>query len=520
MDESTRVLLLSGSAWRERAYDRDALPERVLQFGTGVLLRSICAAAVDAANRAGTFGGRIVVVQSTPGGRAAALNAQHGLFTLLERGIAGGEMVERDTLVGAISRALVAETQWDAVRAIAATPELRVVVSNVTEAGFRLDEPEPKPGNPARVPASFPAKLTDLLYTRFTRLPHGPRLLVIPTELVPGNGPLLAGMVAELASRYGNAHEFQAWVGTQVHFCSSLVDRITTGLPEPSLRDTIESGLGYRDGLLTLTEPYSLWAVEGAPGELREAFPIDAASPHAVVFAPDIGFYAERKLRLLNGAHTAVAPLALMAGVPTVREAVQHPRLGSFLRETLFKEILPSTDLPPDEAVAFARSVIDRFGNPWLVHEWRMIAINQLAKLRLRLVPSLIGFHAHRGELPPGLMLSLAASLRFARTVEPPSAGEGKGWWRGEGYRIVDIELSRLSRHWLAAAPGASPEAALSAEALSRLAALALADAELWGLDLTGLAGLHDGVTRALVQLEHGGVDEALHQSRKTMEPG
>lgn len=511
--------LLSRAAWPEDAYDRRALPERVLQFGTGMLLRAIAAAAVDAANRSGELGGRIVVVQSTPDGRAPALNAQDGLFTLLERGLSGGKPVVRDTLVGSISRALVADSAWDAVRAAAATPDLRVVVSNVTEAGFRLDdfEPEPAPGAPT-APGSFPAKLTDLLYTRFTRLPHGPPLLVIPTELVPRNGPLLAGMVARLAAKFGEAETFQAWIGTHVRFCASLVDRITTGLPGASIRDGIESRLGYRDGLLTLTEPYWLWAVEGDPAELREALAIDAASPQSVIFAPDIGFYRERKLRLLNGAHTALAPLALLAGVPTVLEAVQQPRLGSFLRATLFEELIPATDLPAGEALGFARSVIDRFENPWLEHEWQTIATNHLAKFRLRVVPSLLGFYARRGELPPGITLSLAASLRFARPVELLSAGEGRGWWRGEGYRIVDVELTRFSRHWHAAAPGTAPEAALPAAALSRLAASALADAELWGLDLTRLPGLRDGVARALVQLELGGVDEALHAaSRATM---
>ena len=101
---------LSKKHWPSGAYRRAELPERVLQFGTGMLLRAVCAAAVDAANAAGAFGGRIVVVQSTPQGQAAALNAQDGLFTLVERGLEHGAPVERTRLVGSISRALVADT--------------------------------------------------------------------------------------------------------------------------------------------------------------------------------------------------------------------------------------------------------------------------------------------------------------------------------------------------------------------------------------------------------------------------
>src|SRR5438093_631621 len=279
---------LSAAHWPAGAYRREHLPERVLQFGTGMLLRALCAASVDAANAAGVFSGRVVVIQSTPQGHARAINTQDGLFTLIERGREHGAPVERTRLVGAISRALVADTEWPAVRDVVARPELQVIVSNVTEAGFRPD-------------ATFPARLTDLLYTRFARLPDGPPVFVIPTELVDDNGQRLAAMIERLA-------------------------------------DDLE------------------------------------------------------------------------------REAAEHPRLGVFLRHILFDEIVPATDLPGEAAVAFAETVIDRFRNPWLDHEWRVIAANQTAKLRARVVPSLAGFARKRGVAPQGLALGLAAYLRWVRS--------------------------------------------------------------------------------------------------------
>src|SRR5213592_1332065 len=238
---------LSGRHWPKSAYRRTELPERVLQFGTGMLLRAVCAACVDEANRAGAFGGggRIVVVQSTPHGRANLLNAQDGLFTLVERGLQNGAPVERTRLIGSISRALVADAEWDAVRQVAARPELQVIVSNVTEAGFRLE-----PGG------GFPARLTDVLRARFERLPDGPPLFVIPTELVPDNGPQLAAMVDEVAQDGGRSDEFRAWLSARVRFCSSLVDRITTGAPPEDERAALETRLGYSDALLTVAEPY------------------------------------------------------------------------------------------------------------------------------------------------------------------------------------------------------------------------------------------------------------------------
>jgi len=342
-------------------------------------------------------------------------------------------------------------------------------VSNVTEAGFRPD-------------ASFPARLTDLLHTRFVRLPDGPPVFVIPTELLDDNGPRLAAMVDRLADGLERGPEFRRWLGRRVRFCSSLVDRITTGTPARDVRAALERRLGYADALLTVTEPQALWAIEADPAELRATFPIDVL-PESVIIAPDIGFYRERKLRLLNGAHTATAPIALLAGVRTVREAADHPRLGVFLRHILFEEIVPSTNLPPGAALAFAGTVIDRFRNPWLDHEWRVIAANQTAKLRLRVVPSLTGFARKRGIAPQGLALGLAAYLQWARS-------------RPAG----DADLPLIERHWRTVEPNALEEPARTA----------LSDTDLWGANLAELPGLLEATTRWLVLLQRDGVDAAL----------
>jgi len=492
---SVRLPLIGRAHWPDSAYRRDGLPERVLQFGTGMLLRALCAASVDAANRAGRFNGRILVVQSTPHGNASALNAQDGLFTLVERGLLHGSPIERTQVIGAVSRALVADTEWPAVRAAVAQPELQVIVSNVTEAGFRLE-------------AGFPAKLVDVLRTRFERLPDGPPLYVIPTELVPDNGPRLAAMIDRLAMPCGD--RFRAWLATHVHVCSSLVDRITTGSSPPDARAALEARLGYSDELLTVTEPYALWAIEGNPAALRAAFPIDVA-PDAVVFAADIGMYRERKVRLLNGSHTALAPLALLAGVATVREATEHPRLGPFLERMLFQELVPGTDLAAAAAQAFATDVLERFRNPWLRHEWRVIATNQTTKMRLRVAPAIERFVRNERRVPQGLALACAAHLRYLRPVSEgaPSGSAPHGRWRGATYPIVDADLALVARHWLAVdadrASGPLPR-----DMVERLVARALADEALWGSSLARLPGFLEATTQALARLEHEGVEATL----------
>ena len=376
---------LTRALWPNAAYARDELPERVLQFGSGMLLRALCDAAVDAANRTegGKRAGRIVVVPSTAQGaqRAEAIDAQDGLFTLIERGLSGGAPLERSSLIGAISRAT------DAAGDVAASPDIRVIISNVSEAGFHSGAP-------------FPARLTEALRARFTRAPDAPTVFVIPTELVPNNGTVLAAMVHERARETA----FRDWLNARVRFCSSLVDRIVTA-PSPEQHAALETKLGYRDALLTVAEPYAFWAIEADPAELREAFPIESAS---VVFAPDITFYRERKLRLLNAVHTATAPLAIRAGVRTVREAIDHPVLGPFMKQ-LFKEIIPAANIPEPEARAFADQVLERFANPWLDHEWRVIATNQEEKFRIRVLPLI------SGDQQPALAMAAAAHQAFTQ---------------------------------------------------------------------------------------------------------
>lgn len=508
---------MRGVEWPAEAYDRDALPERVLQFGTGALLRAVSAVAVDAANRAGVFNGRIVVVQSTDSGLAKTINSQDGLFTLVEEGIAGHERVQRTRVIGSISRALVADDDWTLVRAVISRPDLQVVVSNVTEAGFRLAEGEPAwDASHGKAPVSFPAKLTDLLFCRFTVLGSGPPVHVVPTELLPDNGPLLAKMVDNLARRCDQADAFRDWIGRRVRFCSSLVDRITTGIPSPERHADLESQLGYHDALLTVTEPYSLWAIEADPPALRAIFPVDAVSSGNVTFSPDIDFYRRRKLRLLNGAHTALAPLALMVGVRTVREAAGHALLGQFLRELIYDELGPITAGPSGEWQSYATSVLERLGNPWLDHEWQVIATNQTAKLRIRVLPSIVDCHSRHQRLPRRLVLALAASLRYSRVTRRVSSTSGWGWWRGEAYPIVDVELDLVDRHWQRADPTGSP-GVLPGAVLAAFAASMLGDATVWGSDLTAIPGLTDAVIDTLVGLEQGGVDAAV--SRVTAPP-
>lgn len=386
------------------------LPETVLQFGTGAFLRGFADVFLDEANREGLFGGRVVVVGSTGSGRARGINEQDGLYTVCTQGIADGEVVDRCRIVGSLSRAVAASKNWEDVIEFAANPNLRYVISNTTEVGIRFD-PEDRPE--LDPPRSFPGKLAVLLRERARAFDFDPGrgVIMLCCELIEDNGDRLREIVIKLCDRWEFEPEVAEWVRTSCRFCNTLVDRIVPGTPDPSRLKEIESRLGYRDELLVQAEPYGLWAIEGEPS-LREALPFSSADP-AIVITEDIEPFRERKVRILNGAHSVMVPLSFLCGNDTVRESMEDPLVSAFVRGAILREIVPSMDLDRDDARQFAKQVLDRFANPFVDHELLSIALQQTSKMNVRVLPSISGFVRKEGMLPDYLALGFAAYLAF-----------------------------------------------------------------------------------------------------------
>ena len=248
-----------------------SLPEKVLQFGTGVLLRGLPDALVDAANRAGVFDGRIVMVKSTDAGpRPEAYKAQDMLFTHCRRGLKNGRLVDAASINASISRVLPAAGSWPEALVCAENPEIRLIISNTTEAGLRLEDDDDPGASP---PASFPAKLLAVLHRRF--LAGGGReaegFVILPTELVENPGKILRDLVLGLARRLAIDPGFIDWLGRANHFCDTLVDRIVPGALPGAEQQEMERRLGYRDPLLIMSEPYGLCAIEALHAVLQPA---------------------------------------------------------------------------------------------------------------------------------------------------------------------------------------------------------------------------------------------------------
>ena len=289
--------------------------------------------------------------------------------------------------IGSVSRALDSATEWSAVREVAASPELRYVISNTTEAGLALDPADAHPAfSPADAPRSFPAKLLDVLVHRHDQGHRGP-LAVLPCELLPKNGQKLKSLVLEQHDRWMAPSDVRDWLSDGVSWVNALVDRIVSGKPA-------EHPLLATDALLTVAEPFALWAVEHDGRVPLFAHP-------AIQRVADTASYELRKVRILNGAHTALVARAVPMGIVTVREAVEHAEVGPWLRRLLDEEIVPTIDGRVPGAAPFVSATLERFANPYLEHRLASIALNHEAKLRTRLLPTSDEFVAQFGRRPP-----------------------------------------------------------------------------------------------------------------------
>jgi tagaturonate reductase len=359
------------------------LPETILQFGSGRFLRAFADLFIHHANQQGQAVGRVVIVQSTGASRAASLERQGGRFHVAVRGLEDGKVVDRLEPCESISRALVASSQWNEVLDLARSPGLRVILSNTTETGYELDAAD---GPASAPPRSFPAKLLAVLRARFEAKQKG--VTIVPCELREHQADLLEDIVTRLAADWDLPGDFRAWLESSCAWLNTLVDRIVT---DPGRDDPVLE----RDPMLTVCEPYALWALQRKPGA-------DRFIEHpAVVWTDDVMPYFLRKVRILNGGHTALVIRSWGRGLETVRDVMNDPHLAPWLERLLFDEVVPVLEGRVDDPAGFARQVLDRFRNPFLEHKLSNIAAHHAAKVTVRLVSTAREYEAKFGKEPP-----------------------------------------------------------------------------------------------------------------------
>jgi tagaturonate reductase len=446
------------------------LPEKVIQFGTGVLLRGLPDYFIDKANKQGIFNGRIVVVKSTDRGGTDAFDEQNGLYSLLERGYEAGVKTEKIIVNASISRVLSAAHQWKEILACAENPELQVIISNTTEVGITLVTADAN----ADHPSSFPGKLLAFLQKRYDHFKGASEagMVIVPTELITDNGAKLKAIVTELARLKNAGDDFIHWLHASNDFCSSLVDRIVPGKPSKADQQQVEQALGYEDELMIMSETYRLWAIETDRERTKEILSF-AQADKGVVLAKNINRFRELKLRLLNGTHTFSCGLACLSGFRLVKEAMQDETFVAFISALMLEEIAPIVsqgDITKEEAKAFALQVMDRFRNPYIDHQWEHIAVQYTSKMAMRNVP-LIQAQYRSGEVQNSAMaLGFAAYLHF---MKPLLSKDDKSFTNEQGLVLNDDKMSVIYEHWN------------SGRTVEEILHQILADQRIWGDDLS-----------------------------------
>ncbi len=384
-------------------------PERVIQFGEGNFLRAFVDWIISQINERTDFNGSVVVVQPIEKGLVDMLNSQDGLYHVNLQGMEKGQTVNSYRLIDVVSRAINPYRDFDDYEKLAELPDVRFVVSNTTEAGIAFDASCRLSDRPA---SSYPGKLTQLLYHRFRYFNGDPHkgLIIMPCELIFQNGHVLKKTIEQYIDLWNLGDEFRTWFETACRVYATLVDRIVPGFPKKEI-DEIQRKLQYQDRMVVQGEAFHLWVIE-APEELEQEFPAGKAGLN-VLFVPSEAPYHARKVTLLNGPHTVLAPVAFLSGIDIVRDACQHPVVGAYVRRVMFDELMETLDLPKPELMQFAEDVLERFNNPFVDHQVTSIMLNSFSKFATRDLPGLKVYLQRKGRLPEGIVMGLAAILTY-----------------------------------------------------------------------------------------------------------
>ena len=371
---------------------------KILQFGEGNFLRCFVDWMVEKMNRNAGFGGSVRIIQ--PIGDelcvpAKMLNERGGRYHTCLRGVENGKTVEELEEIGCVEGV----DMWTNLEKYAAVPSLRFVFSNTTEAGIEY----------VKGANTFPAKVAKFLEARMAAGLKG--LVFIPCELIEHNGDNLKACVLKYAEDWGD-NALKEYVEKECVFCSTLVDRIVAGRPDPESAARYAEKLGEKDEVLVCGEPFHFFVIETPRGfDLEAELPLKKAGVN-VVYTCDMQPYRTRKVRFLNAAHTTIVYWGLERGFEEVAQVVGDREGGAFLREILFDEIFPTVGLPDDEKTAYANSIIERFSNPFAHHKLASIALNTIAKWKTRCLPVVCDYYRLYGKLPPRMIEGYEAMAR------------------------------------------------------------------------------------------------------------
>ncbi len=476
---------------------------KVVQFGEGNFLRAFVDYMIDIANEKGVFNGDVAIVKPISFGSLERFHKQDNLYTVSLRGKLDGKTYVENRAVTCVNKVVDSYSEYEDYAALAKLDSLRFVVSNTTEAGIVYDPTDKFELTP---PNTYPGKLTKFLYERFQAFNGAADkgLIILPVELIENNGGKLKECVLKLIELWNLGDAFKAWVCDNCVFCSTLVDRIVSGYPRDKAAEICEE-IGYEDELLDNAEPFALWVIE-SDKDISAEFPMDKALEGRVgmdvIFTDNQKPYRERKVRILNGAHTSTVLAGYLAGKDIVRDCMNDKDIRGLMEAIIHKEVVPTVKLPTAEAEAFAASVFERFENPFVDHAILSISLNSVSKWKSRLLPTFRDDYNANGKCPKLITFSFAALMAFYSSDE-----KGKDCLighRGDGTYEIHDDQDVLDFF------------AANCKKPTREFVTAFASAEgFWGEDLTKYEGFVDMVTEDLDFVKNNGMAAAIKEVLK-----
>ena len=454
---------------------------KILQYGEGNFLRAFADVYFHTLNRKGGDYG-VYAVKPTPSKRAALMERfaqQKNRYHVILRGCENGEPTETFCRVDALTEVINPFENYASYAALATDPELKLIVSNTTEAGICFD---PKDSLICFDGMSYPAKLTRFLYERYRAGLDG--VYILPAELIDGNADELKKCVDAYIALWKLPEGFKRWNDEANFYCNTLVDRIVSGYPrDEETKKHLEALIGEEDGLMTVGEPFGLWAIE-KKGDIGK-YVKEGRHNIDVVLTDDINYYKKRKVRVLNGSHTNLVPAGLMLGAKTVYDCMTDGKLSAFVETTLQNEINPYVSSDIAATAAFADSVKDRFRNPFLNHMLTDIALNSISKWRARILPSFRDYYADHGEIAPNLTVGFSYLMALYSLAEKTE----NGYIANLPSRVIELR---------------DEAACLAFFAEKKPIRSFMSDVSVWGEDLTKYAGFVEAVVENTEKIKNG----------------
>ncbi len=434
--------------------------EKVLQFGEGNFLRAFAQIFIQKAKDNGENISVAVTQPRTNTKIINLLNAQGCKYNVYIKGRRNGRIVDDTVNIDCVSRCIDSNGDSESLEKLFISNDLELVISNTTEAGICFDENNTD---------TFPAKTAKLLFKRFNS--NSLPLVFLPVELIENNGDELKACILKYSALFGFGSKFNEYVD-KCSFCNTLVDRIVTG------HISTDS-----DICSVACEPYASFIID-ADDNAKRVLSVLSKYSSDICFCNDLKPYRERKVKILNGAHTMSALAAYMAGFDIVRDMMNDSLFSSYINRGL-NEIKATVNMPGDELDAFANSVIERFNNPFINHSLYDISLNSIAKFKSRCLPSIIDYVGIFDTLPKILTFSLAALISF--------------YSHSGTNRVYDVNDSADVIGFFTSLKGNTVKAVLENKSF-------------WGIDLTQIADIEIKVNEYYNCIAQKGISSAISE--------